>query len=422
MPERTPPQDLVALQTRLLQLRACLYDPETELPTLPAVLDQIRRLLDDHGTVQLLLVRVEQEQVLERIVGWERYDGLLRALATRLREVLAVEGGRGWLLSQEHVRGDQFMVFLGDAAAADRVLGRLGPGMAIPVNDDTGEADMLPLRAGRGVVRRQPALRTERCIYNALVEARRDLAQQGRALDRARERELRAILTEGRISTVFQPIYRVPEREVIGYEALSRGPLGTYLESADNLFGFAERAGLLGELERLCVDRALESGVRLPRSATVFLNLSIVGLEHLEASAGGLAAMVERRGWSPRSVVLEVTERTYADDPDGLRTTVELLRRRGFRVAIDDMGTGYSSLHVLADLKPDFIKLDHMLVRDLAAEPIKQNLVSALIGFAATSESLVIAEGVERHDELEVLLRLGVHLVQGFFFGLPEGV
>ena len=77
---------------------------------------------------------------------------------------------------------------------------------------------------------------------------------------------------------------------------------------------------------------------------------------------------------------------------------------------------------MLADLKPDFIKLDHMLVRDLATEPIKQNLVSALTGFAATSESLVIAEGVERRDELDVLMGLGISLVQGFYFGQPEGV
>lgn len=422
MPEQSPPQDLVALQTRLLQLRACLYDPETDLPTLPAVLDQVRRLLDDHGSVRLLQVRIEQEQVLERIVGWERYDGLLRFLAARLREILATDGGRGWLLCQEHVRGDEFMVFLGDGRAADRVLGRLGGGLQIAGDDTAGDPEMLPLRTGRGVVRRQSALRTERCIYNALVEARQDLAQQGRALDRARERELRAILAEGRVSTVFQPIFRMPEREVIGYEALSRGPRATYLEAADNLFGFAERAGLLGELERLCVDRALESGVRLPRESTVFLNLSIVGLEHLESAGGGLAAVVERWGWSPRKVVLEITERTYADDPERLRDTVGLLRRRGFRVAIDDMGTGYSSLHVLADLKPDFIKLDHMLVRDLATEPIKQNLVSALTGFAATSESLVIAEGVERRDELDVLMGLGISLVQGFYFGQPEGV
>lgn len=415
--ERSP--DLVTLQTRVLQLRACLYDPETELPTLPAVLDQTRRMLDDRGSLQLLLIRIEQEQLLERVVGWEQYDGLLRALANHLREILARHGGASWLLCHEHVRGDSFLVFLTDTIAADRVMRAAADGLA-GLDADAGGPDPLPLRVGRGVVRRQAPLRTERCIYEGLVEARRDFARQGRVLDQARERDLRTILGAQEVATLFQPIVRLPGREAIGFEALSRGPRGSYLEPAEKLFGFAERSGLLPELELLCVDRALAAASRLPAGATLFLNLSILGLGHLEDTSGGLATLVSRRGWHPERCVLEITERTYADDPNRLRAMVELLRRKGFRVAIDDMGTGYSSMNVLADLKPDYIKLDHMLVRDLASEPIKQNLVGALVGFATTSRSLVIAEGVERPEEAEILQRLGVELMQGFYFGVPE--
>ena len=96
------------------------------------------------------------------------------------------------------------------------------------------------------------------------------------------------------------------------------------------------------------------------------------------------------------------------------------LRKHGFRIAIDDMGTGYSALHVLAELQPDFIKLDKMLVRDLPDEPIKRNLVSAITGFARDSQSVVIAEGVETEDEVETLESLGIELQQGYFFGYPE--
>jgi len=98
------------------------------------------------------------------------------------------------------------------------------------------------------------------------------------------------------------------------------------------------------------------------------------------------------------------------------------LRKNGFRIAIDDMGTGYSALHVLAELQPEFIKLDKMLVRDLPDEPIKRNLVSAITRFARDSQSVVIAEGVETEDEVEVLTELGVELQQGYFFGFPEPV
>ena len=103
-----------------------------------------------------------------------------------------------------------------------------------------------------------------------------------------------------------------------------------------------------------------------------------------------------------------------------MRKRVELLRGYGFRIAIDDMGTGFSSLNVLAELEPEYIKLYHTLVRDLANKPIKRNLVAAISSFAQNSNSRVIAEGVEGQEDLDALSDLGIELVQGFFFGLPK--
>ena len=206
----------------------------------------------------------------------------------------------------------------------------------------------------------------------------------------------------------------------MGFEALSRGPAGSYLESAENLFGFTERAGVLGEVELLCLERALVNAARLPAGSILFLNLSMLGLEYIESDGDGLIGRVEAAERSPRECVLEITERTYAESASRLRERVAELRKHGFRIAIDDMGTGYSALHVLADLQPDFIKLDKMLVRDLAAAPIKRNLVSAITGFARSSQSVVIAEGVETEEEVEALLELGIELQQGFYFGYPE--
>jgi len=215
---------------------------------------------------------------------------------------------------------------------------------------------------------------------------------------------------------------RLPGCAVVGYEALSRGPVGSYLETAENLFGFTERAGLLGEVEQLCVERALAAAADIPSGSSLFINLSNHGLEYLESEGGGLAGLVERAGLSASDFVVEITERTYADTPDKLQPRAASLRKQGFRIAIDDMGTGFSSLNVLAELQPEFIKLDHMLVRDLASKPIKRNLVKAIAGFAATSRSRVIAEGVERPDEIEILQELGIDLAQGFYFGEPAAI
>jgi len=414
VPEQRLPTEIASLQTEVLQHRANLFDPETGLPTLPVVVERVRRLLEDSGSVPVLLVRPEQETNLEHVVGWERYDRLLRRLADHLLVELA--GTRG-IVCQESVRSDVFMVFVGDGAHIDLV-NRLRQGFE-PHDGDDGP---FPLRFGEGRIRRRPTQRIERCIYTGILEARSDFYRRGEALDELRRDELRRILADRTVTTLFQPILQVPSRSIIGHEALSRGPAGSYLEPAENLFGFAERAGLLGEIERMCLEQALVAARRLPSPATVFLNLSIHGLEQLEAGTGGLVNTVEAAGWLPRDVVLEITERTYADSPLRLRSRVAALRQQGFRVAIDDMGTGYSSLHVLAELQPDFIKLDQMLVRGLPDEPIKRNLVAAIIGFAASSQSVVIAEGVERPDEADVLQRLGVHLLQGFHFAYPATV
>jgi EAL domain-containing protein (putative c-di-GMP-specific phosphodiesterase class I)/GGDEF domain-containing protein len=410
--------DPVELETRILQYRASLFDPVTKLPTLPVVLDRIRRMLDERGTLQVLLVRIEHEQNLERIVGWERYDAVLRSVAGHLSGLLESAAGSSSLLCQENVRGDIFLVILADHFEAGRLHDALIEG--ITITDETGESELFAVRVGQGVIKMRPALRVERTIYNGILEARQDFHRRGEALDQARLDEVRRILRERNIRTLFQPIVRLPGREIVGFEALSRGPKGSYLETADNLFGFTERAGMLGEVELLCLDRAIDSARRLPKGSVLFLNLSMLGLEYIEAEGTGLHGRLEEVGRAPAECVLEITERTYAESASRLRERVAELRKHGFRIAIDDMGTGYSALHVLAELQPDFIKLDKMLVRDLQDEPIKRNLVSAIIRFARDSQSIVIAEGVETEDEVEVLRELGIELQQGFFFGYPE--
>ncbi len=405
----------------MLRYRANLVDLSTQLPTLPLVLDQVRKLLDGRDTLQVFMVSLEQERNLEQIVGWERYDALLWCMADRLRSLLADGPGEQSVLCQEAVRGDSFLVFCSDRENGAHLLGRLFEGLAVP-DEDSGRPLILPVRIGKGTIRRHPTQRVERCVYAGILEARRDYHRRGAELDERRRAEVQRMLRDRTVQTLFQPILRLPGLEIEGYEALSRGPAGSYLEAAENLFGFTERVGFLGEVELLCIERALENSRGLGPEAVIFLNLSIHGLNYLETEGVGLAETVHRAGMKAEQIVLEITERTYADNPDLLKSWVNKIRRRGFRIAIDDMGTGYSALHLVADLEPDFIKLDQMLIRELALSPIKQNLVSAVIRFAGDSRARVIAEGVERADEAEVLTALGAHLVQGYFFGVPQAV
>ncbi|MCD4749018.1 MAG: EAL domain-containing protein [Thermoanaerobaculales bacterium] len=403
-----------------LQYRANLFDPVTQLPTLPVSLDGVRKLLEQSGSLKVFLVSFEQEKNLESLVGWERYDDILSGVARHISGLLVDHNNKwGNLLCQENVRGDTFLAFCSGHQEGVNLLDGLVEDLT--VFDKEGKNPVsLPFRIGGGTIFRRPAQRVERCIYGGILEARDDFHRRGKRLDEVRRTEVRSMLRDRTIRTLFQPIFRLPEREMIGYEALSRGPRDTYMELPENLFGFSERVGLLGEVELLCIEAALANGHALSDDCVLFLNLSITGLEYIEAMTEGFSTKVVKAGWRPERIVLEITERTYAENPDLLSSIVGSLRGDGFRIAIDDMGTGYSSLHVVADLRPDFIKLDQLLVRELAASPIKQNLVSAVIRFAEGSHSEVIAEGVEREDEAQVLTSLGIRLVQGFLFGYPK--
>lgn len=313
------------MRTRLLQYRASLFDPSTKLPTLPVVMDRIRQLLDDKGSVPVFVIRLEHEQHLERIVGWERYDALLYNVSRYLGDALARNIHCDVVLCQEAVRGDVFVMFLADRSEAGRLYGILAGGISI-TEEDSGDTSLMALQVGKGLITRRPAERTERAIYSGILQARQDFHKRGEVLDEARLVEARRVLSDRSLTTLYQPIVGLPEIEVLGFEALSRGPSGSYLGPAENFFGFAERSGILGEVEHLCVELALERATRLPQEAMLFINLSNHGLEYLDSIGVGLADLVAKSTIGPDRCVLEITERTYAESQAALKQRVGELR------------------------------------------------------------------------------------------------
>src|ERR671923_151241 len=122
----------------------------------------------------------------------------------------------------------------------------------------------------------------------------------------------------------------------------------------------------------------------------------------------------------PERVVIEITERTAIKDYPKFRERLQAFRDRGFRFAVDDAGSGYAGLGSIANLEPDFIKLDISLINSIDTNFIKQNLVETMVRFANDHGAMVIAEGVERAEEFMTVRNIGVHLVQGFFLHKPS--
>lgn len=218
--------------------------------------------------------------------------------------------------------------------------------------------------------------------------------------------DVRALLVEGRVHPVFQPVVRLADGAVVGYEALSR-MVGA---APDRWLSLASEVGLRADLELACV-RAIAAAGPPPEGCILFVNTSP-------------AALVDRRLEALRpalgeSLVLELTEQDAVSDYEGLRERLRWWREAGVRLAIDDTGAGYSSLTHVLQLAPEFVKLDRGLISGLDGDKNGRALVRSLVIFAEEVGSTIVAEGVERPEELEVLREVGVGLGQGFLLGRP---
>lgn len=212
----------------------------------------------------------------------------------------------------------------------------------------------------------------------------------------------------GAIAAVVQPVLRLDDGRTIGFEALAR--IGDRAEGPARWLDRASDAGLRVELELACLEAALRLGSP-PGDTLLFVNVSPRTL--VDPRADELCAALAGR------LVVEITERDRIDDYDALRAWRELWRPEGVALAIDDTGAGQATLRHVLELEPDYVKLDRNLIAGIDAQHARWALIAALRVFADEVGAVLVAEGVERVEEVRSLRRAGVHLAQGFVLGRP---
>lgn len=420
-------RDYWELRAEWLKLRGYLFDPNTGLPALPAVVEDVRRRLEDGETIGLLFVDLSAEDYLEPIYGWQSYDRLLRQVAATLLEFRQRVLASRDVVAMVGVRGDEFLVFIGpkpQQALDVRRLARLRDQLAQELSGRLriGEESELPsgltIGCSGALVQVDPTVRIERSIYKTVDDVRITARRQRERRHGLRLTELRRILAARDVVIRYQPIVRLADRGVHGYEALSSGPPGDVFENPEMLFSFAEETDHIVELERLCRIQAVR-GARVNGGEKLFINCSAHGFVDPELASPQLLDEVARVGLDPRSIVFEVTERVAIREWKEFRAILGKLRDQGFAVAIDDMGAGYSSLQAVAEIEPDYLKFDISLVRDIHLSPIKRNLLETLVVLAGKIHARVIAEGVESEEEYRALRAMEVTFAQGFYFAPP---
>lgn len=417
------------LRAEWLRLKNQVYDANAELPTLAAAVDDIRRLIEDRNAVGFLYLDLGGASRAETTHGWMAHDELLRGFAQALvgsrRDGIL---GPNDLILALSVRSDKFLVVAAgsgpapmEEATLEDLAARLRARLAerVPGYLRTLQTAPVAFLDGHALLRRDPTVRAERALHAALDAAMlMSLRRRNRAEDE-QARHLDEMMREGRVQTLYQPILDLRDLTLVGHEVFSRGPAGGPFESAETLFALAERTGRLLEFERVCRAQALSSARLHLRAGKLFLNTSAAALLDPELAGEAFADRARAHGLEPTDVVLEVAERVAVEERAASSAALRDLKRCGFRLAIDDMGAGYASLHSVVEIEPDFTKFDVALVRHIDRSLIKQSLLETLVELSNKIGAQVIAEGIESEAELAALRDLGVFLGQGRYLGAP---
>ena len=417
------------LRAEWLQYRSRLHDPETGLPTLSGIVDELRRLLEDGHPLGVFTLSLYAESKLEESWGWQAYDRLvvefIRALKADRGTPVVPDG----LLCLPAVRADEVFLFLpldrtkldggNPAEWLTQRAERLDQYVKRFLAQRLPSADRFRNYVGAATIFADPKVRVERLIYRGVREARSEVSDRTARAELRGTDLLRRIIAESQINPVFQPIFELATGRVCAFEALSWGPPGSGFETGETLFAFAERADLLLPLERVCRRRILQEARGITPDQLLFVNLSPAAASDDEFLEGTFEKLVRERGFDPARIVVEITERTYALHHVLFTRVLQELRREGFRIAVDDMGTGYASFSSLAEIQPDYLKFDSVFVHEIQNHRIKRDLLDAMLTFAQKTNTQVIAEGIETGEELETLIELGVPLGQGFYLARP---
>ena len=400
-----------------------------EIPSFRDAQPDVAGMMRGQGGLGVILFDFHQLGRVERQYGGPAYHGLWAQVQPILGEVKD-QVRTGDLLVRDERDSDLFLLFLASRRQGkpafvaadirklcDRLEEFLTPRVArlmTPYFRDRPRVDV-----GYAFALWTPLEGEDRQLLRLVEDARVSMALRRSLRERDEKEAVLQIIYNRDLWTAFQPIVEMQSGQVMGFEALARGPRGTDLEYPGPLFGLASRFGLVEELERACRRQSFADWQSFGAPARLFINTvpatvrdtSFLGLGVLDYLGPTL---------SPRFVTLEITEGQVIANLNLYRDAMHSFTELGFSFAIDDLGAGYSGLETLATLGASYLKIDMGLVRDLHQKRVNQQVVKAILELGAGVEATVIAEGIETRDEAEALKDLGLRYAQGYLFGRPR--
>jgi EAL domain-containing protein (putative c-di-GMP-specific phosphodiesterase class I) len=390
-------------------------------------LDDIGARLAASAALALLLVEIKPLGRIERRYGTGAYEAALSRLLALVRETTHEALAENDVFLTIEQGGDTILAFLfrprSDRAFYTAGLRELREKLTLNLHHQGKNAvypyHREPLSPGLGgaIVLYNPNVKPARQILKAVEIARQDAVLEDGLRARERGEEILQLILRENLITRYEPIVEIDTRRPIGYEALTRGPENSPLQTPERLFAQAKEVGLLFELDCLCRRLAFEGASCVPRGAKLFLNCLPAAIGDPSLRDEGLRATLEKYRLKPENLVIEISERESIENFAIFRELRDSYRDLGVRIAVDDAGAGYSSLQAIMEIAPDYMKADIALVRGIDTDPPRREVVNGLRGVAERIGAEVIAEGIETEAELRVMGELGIRFGQGYLFG-----
>ncbi len=229
------------------------------------------------------------------------------------------------------------------------------------------------------------------------------------------------IIENSSLTAHFQPIIDMNTNKIFAYETLTRGvlPDGT-LMYPDDLFKKSARNDMNFTLDRMCRETALKTTAVKKIDAKVFINFIPTSIYDPEFCLASTVKWAKQLEFDPKNIVFEVVETQDVKDKEHLKSILNYYRNKGFLIALDDVGEGYSSLNMIIDIRPDIIKVDRNIIENIDKDPMKQSIYKALRTICVDNNIKILAEGVETPYELEKVKEIGVDYAQGYYFAKPS--
>jgi EAL domain-containing protein (putative c-di-GMP-specific phosphodiesterase class I) len=420
--------DLGALSNENEKLRELLYDEITRLPTVSLLLSEIQDLLKTHAQIGLLYIDIVNENEIERTFGHVVFDQVMGNVAKILQQLKGISFREDDRISAVMKNGNAFVLLLAPSRENRMLLWEDLTQVRKRVEEDLNDSfqSALPFfhkkfrsQIGCALLGAAPNIRTERLVFNALEAAREDVSRRELAQRNKQIERLRLLIRKENIKVLFQPIVDLSSQRAIGFEALSRGP--SDMESPEKLFQLALESNMVWQLDRVCRQKAFLAAKALEPEQLLFLNINPHTVGDPELRKITESPLLLYSELKPERIVFEISERSMVSDVDLFKLVLEYFRALGFKIAVDDAGSGfYSGLEIIAKIKPDFVKIDRPLIRQIDQDPVRQQLVATIVNFASQVEARSIGEGVETAAEAETLKDIGISFGQGYYFSPPK--